>query len=260
LIDGERKGILENADRIGHVSASLSGRLPSGHSPRGIAVGRLDVSAAEPGDHVGWGLDQLDQDAFAGQRRGVVGLGVDEADVVAGGAAPDAAGCEPHVLLGEPGDGGGEVVDPEADVVERRLVDLGLAVGVDRLHEVDLDAAEGDDVLVDVLALAAERAGDGGAEQIDPEPAQRGLARPADGDLLHAEHAERPGHRRGSARTSARVRSPGRGALTRIAMLPEGWRLSRISWWHAAVSANGNTRDRQGSTLPAITRSLAPRA
>src|SRR6185369_8691299 len=96
----------------------------------------------------------------------------------------------------EPGDGGGEIVDPQADVVERRLVDPGLALRIDRLHQVDLDTGDREDVLVDILALAAKRTGHWHAEQIDPEPAQRGLARPADRDLLQAQHAERA--RRGS--------------------------------------------------------------
>src|SRR6185295_2866489 len=105
------------------------------------------------------------------------------------------------------------------------------------------DPGERQDVLVDVLALAAEGADRGHAKQVGPQTAQRGLARSTDRDLLQAEHAERPRrgrraarraagrftHRAGSARTSSSVRSPGRGALTRIAMLPEGCRLSRMS-------------------------------
>src|SRR5262249_39670661 len=111
--------------------------------------------------------------------------------------------------------------------------------------------------LVDVLALAAKRAGHWQAEQIDPQVAQRGFARPADRDLLYAEDAKRTRHRF-AFRTSASVRRPGRGALTRIAMLPDGGWLSRISWWHSPVWANAKIRDRHGSTLPSSTRRLTP--
>jgi hypothetical protein len=67
-------------------------------------------------------------------------------------------------------------------VVERGSCTFGLAVRIDRLHQVDLDAcgrAGHRDVLVDVLALAAELALEREPEQIDPEPAQRELVGPA---------------------------------------------------------------------------------
>ena len=63
--------------------------------------------------------------------------------------------------LAEPRDGGGEVVDPETDVVQRRLVDLRAlrgSIGCIRSTSTAERADAGDgDVLVDVLALAAER-------------------------------------------------------------------------------------------------------
>ena len=88
----------------------------------------------------------------------------------------------------------GQVVDPEPHVIERRIVHGGLPRGIDGLHEVDLAARQplaGDsDVLVDVLALAAELPFDGEPEAVDPEVAQACLARAANGDLLHAEDPE----------------------------------------------------------------------
>jgi hypothetical protein len=77
-------------------------------------------------------------------------------------------------------------------------VHLRLAVRVDRLHQVDLDpvrarAGHGD-VLVHVLALAAELALERESQEIDPEPAQRELVGPAHGDLLESEHPERSRH------------------------------------------------------------------
>src|SRR5262249_33189564 len=67
--------------------------------------GAPPASATEAGDDVGRCLNQLDQHAFAGARRGVVAARVDETDIVAGGAATDAARREPHALRGEPGHG-----------------------------------------------------------------------------------------------------------------------------------------------------------
>src|SRR5687768_15520450 len=153
---------------------------------------------------------------------------MNEADVVTSGAFADAARRELHALPFEPRHRGGEIVDPQADVVETRLVHLRLLLGIDRLHQIDLDATDLEDVLVDVLALAAKRAGLRDAEQIDPQMAERVLARTADRDLLDAEHLERTAHRF-ALRTSSSVRRPVVGALTRIAMLPDGCWLSRIS-------------------------------
>ena len=64
-------------------------------------------------------------------------------------------------------------------MIERRLVDARPLLGIDRLHQVDLDG-EGTgaglrDVLVDVLALAPELAAPREPEQVDPEPPQRRL-------------------------------------------------------------------------------------
>ena len=56
----------------------------------------------------------------------------------------------------EPRDGRGQIVDPETDVVQRRIVDLRPLLRIERLHQVDLDAerarARARDVLVHVLA------------------------------------------------------------------------------------------------------------
>src|SRR5690606_38057813 len=109
-------------------------------------------------------------------------------------ALPDAARCEAHALRFEPRICGGQVVHPEAHVVERRDVHAGAALRIERLHQVDLDrvragAALGD-VLVDVLALAAVAAAGREAEEIDPEMTQACLVGSADRDLLHAEHTK----------------------------------------------------------------------
>src|SRR5690606_29810759 len=92
--------------------------------------------------------------------------------------------------LRQPRDGGRQIIDPQADVVERGLVDLGLGVGVDRLHQVELDRTELQDVLVDVLPLAAVAAEHRHAQQLDPQVAQGRLVGAADRNLLQAEHAK----------------------------------------------------------------------
>src|SRR5262245_11208653 len=146
-------------------------------------------------DHLGGRLDELDQHALAADRAPAPALRVDEADVVAGGPLPDPPRREAHALAPEPVDGGREVVDPEAHVVQRRLVDARLPLWIDRLHQVDLDRegapAGARDVLVDVLGLAAEGPARGEAEEVDPEAPEAGLRGRADGDLLDAEDRKR---------------------------------------------------------------------
>ena len=125
-----------------------------------------------------------------------------------------------------------------------RLVDLAARPRVDRLHQIDLDAGDRQDVLVDVLVLAAEacrrRRGRAGRPT-------GGAARPCSARRSRSAAGRGCGTAGGSrvicarSATSSSVRSPGRGALTRIAMLPDGCWLSRISWWHSPVSPNVNT-------------------
>ena len=117
---------------------------------------------------------------------------MDEADVVARGALPDAAGRETNALLGQPGNGLLEVVHPEAHVIERRFVNLGALLRVDRLHQVDFDLegalARYGDVLVDVLGFAAIATRRSEAQCVDPKAPQRLLVQASNGDLLQAEN------------------------------------------------------------------------
>jgi electron transport complex protein RnfB len=140
--------------------------------------------------HLGWRLHHLHQHALPGDRELVAGLGMQEADVEAGRALPDAARCEAHALPRQPLDGGRQIVDPQADVIERRRVDGGLGIGVERLHEIDLDLewtpADDADVLVDVFAFALEGARHLQTEHVDPQSPQSQLVEAADGDLLDA--------------------------------------------------------------------------
>jgi hypothetical protein len=107
-----------------------------------VLVPELVVQGAcghERRHHLRRRLHQFDQHALAADRELVVALRVDEADVVAGRALADAAGREAHAVRVIHSTAFGQVVDPQADVVQRRGVHGGLLVGVERLHQVDLD-------------------------------------------------------------------------------------------------------------------------
>ncbi len=152
--------------------------------------------SGEGGDDVRWCLDELDEDTLPADGRLVARSRMDEADVVAGGAASDASLGEAHAAGSEPLDGRVKIVDPQSDVIERGLVHARPRRLVDRLHEIDLDAvralADREDVLADVLARALVRALDGEPEHVDPEHAQARPVARADRDLLHAEDPKRP--------------------------------------------------------------------
>jgi hypothetical protein len=98
---------------------------------------------------------------------------VQKANVIARSPLADAARRKAHALGREPLHGRGQVVDPQADVVERRGVHGGLLVDVERLHDVHLDLEgalpHGQDVLVNVLALALEGAGLLQAQHVHPQ-------------------------------------------------------------------------------------------
>ena len=83
---------------------------------------------------------------------------MNEAHVVTGRALADPPGGEAHALGFKPADGSGEVVHPETEMVERRLVHPRPRLWIHRLHEIDLDLVRGDaqaqDGLIDVLGRA----------------------------------------------------------------------------------------------------------
>ena len=139
-------------------------------------------------------LHKLDQDTLTTDRGVVIALGVYEADIETGGSFADSAWGEAHPVGLEPLDRGVEVVDPQAYVVQRRVVDLGPLLGIDRLHQVDLDlerprTCDGD-IFIDVLFLALKIAAQREAEGIDPQLAQAQLVETSDGDLLDTEDLE----------------------------------------------------------------------
>ena len=143
-------------------------------------------------------LHQLDQDAFAAEGKLVVALGVNEADVVTGGAFANATGSEAKALFRQPRDRCAQVVDPQADVVQRRNVNTRALLFVERLHEIDLDGvvtlADREDVFVDVLALALEAPGLLNPKQLGPQMGQARLVGAADRDLLDSKDLKRSLH------------------------------------------------------------------
>lgn len=145
-------------------------------------------------DDLGGSLHQLDQHTDPALRGILRAPGMNEAHVVSGGAATDAARREPDALGLQPLHRRRQVVDPKAHVVERRAVDPRFALRIDGLHQVDLDRKrrhpELQDVLVHVLLFAAVGARCGATEQIYPQPAQVVFALGADGNLLDPKDAK----------------------------------------------------------------------
>lgn len=141
---------------------------------------------------------------------------MNEAHVVPCRSAPNAAGGETDALGGQPRDGGREIVHPEADVVERRLVHARRSLRIDGFHEVDFDGAialaELENVFADVFPRAFEGATDRHAEEIDPKVAKRFALQGPDRDLLQTQDAERT-----IGRCHPRQRRLGRGVLPRVA-------------------------------------------
>ena len=117
-----------------------------------------------------------------------------EGDVIAGSTFSDTPRSEAHTLRRQPFHGGWQVIDPETDMVERRLVHCGLFRWIERLHQIDFHlewtAAHRGDVFVHVFTLADEVAGYSKAEHLDPEFPEALLGRAAYGDLLNTEHLE----------------------------------------------------------------------
>src|SRR6185369_15066922 len=119
---------------------------------------------------------------------------MNKANIEARRALSDASGRESHPLRRQPFHSFGQVVDPKAYMVERRLMHGGLLVRIERLHQVDLDlewpGSQRADVLVHILALALIVTRDLQAEHVHPQAQQAALVRAADGDLLDSEDFE----------------------------------------------------------------------
>ncbi len=101
-------------------------------------------------DHISGGLNQLHQHSDSGLR-------VDEADIVSTGSLANSSRSEDNTLGSQLRHGGLQIIDPQADVVEGRDVNLGRLVWINRNHEVDFDGgsalANNKDILVHILFL-----------------------------------------------------------------------------------------------------------
>ena len=140
-------------------------------------------------------MDEFDQHTLTTQRELFVALGVYEHDVVAGGTGTNTARSEPHTALRQPLDRSLEVIDPQSEMVESRIVDPGTRRRVEGLHEIDLDCVrsrtEAKDVLLHILRLARVVAHLLDTEGVDPQTTERSEVEAADGDLLQTEDTER---------------------------------------------------------------------
>ncbi len=157
---------------------------------QGSTVGKFLESA----DNFWRGLDQLDQYTLSADGKFIIAFGVQETNVKTGCTLADTAGCKTHALGGEPLDRSGQLINPQPDVIERGGVDRRFFLGIQGLHQVNLDlersAADGANVLINILALTFEGTRDLQAKEIDPEFLQAQFIRPADGDLLDAQYFE----------------------------------------------------------------------
>lgn len=120
---------------------------------------------------------------------------MNEADIMTARAFADAARRETHTFCREPFHGGGQVVHPKTNVVEGGLVHARSGLRIDGLHEIDLNTgrtyAGHQNVLVDILLLAAVFARLFYTQQIAPKRAEFTLIGSADGDLLQTKNTER---------------------------------------------------------------------
>ncbi len=146
-------------------------------------------------DYFFWGLNEFDERPRACDGEFDAALGVNEANVVTRGPRADPTWREAYTFGAQPVDRCPQVVDPQPDVVERRLVDGGLACWIDGLHQVNLDAsAFRSDVkyqFVDVFGVASVVARHTQPQSIHPQRCQRFALGGAEGDLLDTEHSER---------------------------------------------------------------------
>jgi hypothetical protein len=98
---------------------------------------------------------------------------MNKADVMARGALANAAGREADTVGTQPFHRFRQVVNPQTHVVQRRCMNRGLLVRIERLHQIDLDLegafSHHADVFIDVLALAHEVAGEVEAQLVDPK-------------------------------------------------------------------------------------------
>ena len=84
-------------------------------------------------------LDEFNENAFAGERAGSLALRMHEGDVVARSTLANTTRSEADSLLSEGLHASGKVINPQTNVVERRVVHLGALVGIVGLHDIDLD-------------------------------------------------------------------------------------------------------------------------
>ena len=139
-------------------------------------------------------MHQFNQHALPGDREFVIALGVQKADVITRRPFADPPGRKAHAVGSEPFHGAGQVINPQANVVQRGGVHSGFLVHVQRLHDVHLHLhgpfAHGQNVFINVFTLTLEGAGLLQPQHVHPQGFHALLVGAANGDLLDAQNFE----------------------------------------------------------------------
>src|SRR5210317_473156 len=145
-------------------------------------------------DYFGRRLDELDEHAFATDRKLVITFRVYKTNVISRCTLANTARRKAQTLLRQPINGRRQIVHPQADMIKRRRMYLGRTLRIQWLHKINLDAMRAlpqeCDVLVDIFFLTAIVAAERQPERIHPQRAQFILIHTTYGDLLYPEHLE----------------------------------------------------------------------
>ena len=184
--ENNNTGLEESAleRRPGNSTRAGSAGAPTHTSPASDGGGKNRKGFAD----IIRGLNEFDQNAFAPDRGVRVALGMNEANIVARRSRSNPPRRKANALAPEPLHGGGEVVDPQAHVVEGRFVNLRTLIGIEGLHQIHLDfqrsAASLANILIDVFAFARVATDVAEPQGVHPKPPQPGLVQASHGDLL----------------------------------------------------------------------------
>lgn len=122
---------------------------------------------------------------------------MNEAHIEARSALADAPGSEAHALGLQPGVSGGQIVDPQTDVVQCWSVNPRGRRKGERLHQIELHPAEAaterQDGFIDVLGWTREVPHNGYTQEIHPQRFQFTARWRTQRNLLQPEYAKGPG-------------------------------------------------------------------
>jgi len=170
----------------------LAAQCPAAGNPG--QPGKEKRLSAQDLAHLRRGLDQLDQYTLASQGEFIAGLGVDKADVMPGCTLADTTGGKTYTLFPKPFNSGWQIVHPQANVIQRRSLYAWFSIRINGLHQVNLNlprpGTQAQDVLIDILGLAAVATQRLEPEHVHPQPAQTSFVQAAHSDLLDSQYFE----------------------------------------------------------------------